>query len=171
MSHALDTARNILLPRELLVLASSHEQHEMNRYRRLALRFLPFNAGIGRLLEALAMESEQRLRDMRLACDRLRLPRPALTVSPLQERYADGSESHFFIVNEEMAATALTQALSGERQSLRFYRQLLTSSATLELHALIAAFIKQSQAQCRILEESQDQWLAGAQGFPKRRIA
>lgn len=171
MQRARHATINTLLPQELLVLASSHEHHEMNRYQRLALRFLPFNAGISRLLEALATECEQRLREMKLACERSRIPRPTLTVSPLSEQHNDDSQNHFFIISDEMAATVLAQALVGEHRSLRFYRQLLTSNATPELHSLIATSIKQSQAQCRILEESQDQWLVGVQDFPRQRIA
>lgn len=171
MQPARYTAINTLLPQELLVLASSHEHHEMNRYRRLALRFLPFDAGVSRLLEALATECEQRLHEMRRVCQRVRIAWPALTVSPLSQQHNDDSENHFFIIGDEMAATVLAQALIGEHRSLRFYYQLLASNATPELHSLIATFIKQSQAQCRILEEGQDQWLLAAQDFPRRRIA
>lgn len=171
MQRARHTTINTLLPRELLVLASTHERHEMNRYRRLALRFLPFNTGISRLLEALTTECEQRLHEMRLACERWRMPRSTLTVSPLREQHNDDSENHFFIISDEMVAKVMAQALIGEQQSLRFYRQLLTSNATPELHSLIATFIQQSQAQCRILEESQEQWLASAPSFSRRRIA
>ncbi|SDL64108.1 hypothetical protein SAMN05661010_02207 [Modicisalibacter muralis] len=167
MQRARNTTINTILPQELLVLASSHEHYEMNRYRRLALRFLPFNAGISRLLEALATECEQRLHEMRVACERSGTPEPTLTVSPLRERYTDGSEKHFFVINVAMAATVLAEALNGEHQSLRFYRQLLASNATPELHPLIATFIKQSQVQCRILEESQGQWLMSAPGFSR----
>lgn len=171
MQRAQNTNTIILLPRELLVLASSHEHHEMNRYRLLALRFLPFNIGISRLLETLAAECRQRLDELRLTAERLQMAGPTLTVSSSPRRGIERSGRHFFVINDETAAMLLAQALIGEHQSLRFYRQLLEANGTPELYPLIAALMKQSLAQCRVLQEGQSQLLASEPDFRRQRIA
>ena len=49
------------LPQDQLSLAYLHEVRELNRYRGLALSFLPFDPPISRLMDAIGMECVHRL--------------------------------------------------------------------------------------------------------------
>jgi rubrerythrin len=142
-----------LLPEELLVAAYAHETREEERYRMLALRFLPFDAVASRLLQMLADESEQRLEALVCVAEHLECAefpvRPDMGGTVVKER-------HFFIVNERMAVQMLAQTLDDEHRSLSFYRQLADANATPQIHKLLAGFIQQKQAQIRVLEESQN---------------
>lgn len=155
MHHVLTTMTTNLLPQELLALVSAHEQQEAQRYRLLTLRFLPFSAGLSRLMNMLSLESEQRLEAQARVAERLALTAPLATPG----REGRARDRHFFIVNERMATQALTQAVVDEHQSLRYYRQLLEANATPEWHALLTGCIEQKLAQGRVLQESQDQLL------------
>lgn len=157
MLHALTKKTISPLPQELLVLASSHEQQEMHRHRLLALRFLPFSVGLSRLMKMLALESEQRLDELARAAERLGAGALPALAAVRDGRTRDG---HFFIINEQVASQALSQAVIDEHQSLRFYRELLEANATPELHRLLSACVRQKQAQGYVLQESQDQLLA-----------
>lgn len=165
------TKTKTLLPQELLRLAGTHEKHEVQRYRLLALRFLPFNTGISRLLETLASECERRRHEMEMAAQCLPVsPAPASgAVSP--RAHIDVPERHFFIVDEGIAALLLSQALADEHLSLHFYRQLLAANATPELYPVFSACIRQVQSQCRVLQESQAHWLLSEWRGERRRSA
>jgi rubrerythrin len=148
------TATIGFLPEELLVAAYAHEIQEEERYRVLALRFLPFDAVTSRLLQMLADESAQRLEALVRHAELLEYDE-----FPYR-RDRNGAvvkERHFFIVNERMAVQMLTRTLADEHRSLSFYRQLADASASPQTHKLLAGFIHQKQAQIRVLEESQNQ--------------
>lgn len=168
MQLAKNTKTISFLPDELLLLATSHEYRELHRHRLLALRFLPFNTGLSRLMKMLALEAEQRLEEFAHAAERLQLGRLPVSMPSRDERARD---RHFFIINERMASQALTQAVIGEHQSLHFYRQLLEANGTPELHALIAACIEQKLAQGRVLQEGQEQLLLADSSLHYRRSA
>lgn len=143
-----------LLPTELLILAGIHENQESERYRLMALRFLPFSTGLSRLMKMLALECEQRVEDLALIAERLQfgaLP-GAVPAADMAVR-----DRHFFIVDEHMASQALFQALGGEQTSLDFYRQLQEANATPQLDALLAGFVRQKHTQAQVIEESLEQ--------------
>lgn len=155
MQHALNTMTTSLLPQELFDLARAHEYQEVQRHRLLTLRFLPFSAGISRLMDMLLLESEQRLEALTQAAERLALAAPITA----PDREGQPRDQHFFIINQRMATQALTQAVIDEHQSLRYYRQLREANATPQLHTLLAGCVDQKLAQGRVLQESQDQLL------------
>lgn len=149
------------LPGELLTMAGEHEYSEMNRYRLMSLRFLTFNAGISRLLEALYDENEQRLQTLIQAAECIRaedfLPTNAkAALVPMQH----GKLSHnFFVTGNAMAASILAESLVYEQRSLDFYRQLREGNVTNCLDKLLVIFIEQALIQCHILQDVQDQLL------------
>ena len=143
-----------LFPEDLLVAACAHETREKERYRVLALRFLPFDAVASRLLQMLADESEQRLEALARVAERMEYDEypngPATSGQAVKER-------HFFIVDQRMATQLLARTVIDEHRSLAFYRQLADANATPQIHKLLSGFIHQKQAQIRVLEESQNQ--------------
>ena len=142
-----------VLPEDLLVAAYTHETQEKERYRVLALRFLPFDAVTCRLLQMLADECEQRLEA--LQCVAKRLDYDELSCK-LAEDGSTGKECHFFILNERMAAQLLVRTLVDEHRSLAFYRQLADSNTTPQLHKLLSSVMHQKQVQIRVLQELQE---------------
>ncbi|HET8790872.1 MAG TPA: hypothetical protein VFM75_06645 [Modicisalibacter sp.] len=149
------------LPGELLDMAGEHEHFEMNRYRIMSLRFLTFNAGISRLLEALSNENEQRLQTLTQAAERIK----AKAFLPTNTKVASVSMQHgklshsFFVTGNAMAANTLAEALVYEQRSLGFYRQLRAGNVTHSLDKLLVIFIEQALIQCHILQDVQDQLL------------
>lgn len=49
------------LPQEQIVLSYTHEIKELNRYRRQALTFLPFDSSVSGLMNTIGLESVHRL--------------------------------------------------------------------------------------------------------------
>lgn len=168
MKRMQDITTASLLPDELLILAGCHENQEAERYRVLALRFLPYSTGLSRLSNMLAIECEQRLEEMALIADRLQCGVLPGVASSRESRVHD---RHFFIVNDRMAHQAFAQAVIGEHHSLGFYRQVLEANATPQLHSLLTAFIDQKISQGRVLEESQELLLAQEHAVGYQRSA
>lgn len=149
---------------EVLALANDHEHHEFHRYRWLSLRFLTFRTGISRLMEALSVESQQRIQTLIVASAALPMPEPVLRDSatkawqaPSLPRAHSLQRANFFIHDEEEAARELSRAVLEEWRSRRFYERLEACNGIPALDALLNACIGQAQAQLQILQEAEDQ--------------
>lgn len=149
---------------EVLALANDHEHHEFHRYRWLSLRFLTYHIGISRLLEALSIESQQRLQALVVASASLpmrdtvlRDPATKAWQTPSLQRAHAIQRSHFFIHDEEEAARELSRAVLEEWRSRRFYERLEACNGIPALDALLNACIGQAQAQLQILQEAEEQ--------------
>lgn len=164
-----DQTSQLFLPEKLLVTASAHEHAAMHRYRLLSLRFLPFNTGIARLLEALADESEQRLQALMQATKRLQLTERLPAEAPPHDTSSGTTGHHFFLIDDQAAATALVAAMLDERRALQLYRRLREGNGTPALDSLLAAFIDQSLRQCLVLEDCRDQLPLGPVPHPMQR--
>ncbi|GGX89564.1 hypothetical protein GCM10007160_16160 [Litchfieldella qijiaojingensis] len=151
-----DVAKLILMPEELLVLADTHETHEMHHYRRLAFSFLPFDVGISKLMAALGVECERRLDTQREVTQELGLSDLITTGEAGNAARSPFGKHYFFIVNRAMAMAMLTQVIASADYSLRFHEHLQSANAMPELDPMLKGFVKQKQAECRILQESLD---------------
>ncbi|MFC3285106.1 hypothetical protein [Litchfieldella rifensis] len=149
-----------LLPQEQLVLASTHENQEMYRYRRLALSFLPNATYISRLMAALGSECEQRLDTLGHVAERLGLSACLTTTEARNDHSlpATAAQRHFFITDDVMADQTLKQALEAAHHSRHFSDRLLETNATPELHEPFLTFARQKHVACRVLQECQEQW-------------
>lgn len=159
---------HLFLSEEFFIIASIHEHGARSRYRLMSLRFLPLNPGISQLLEALASESEQRLQALIQAAKRLQATGCLPAEAPPHEPPCDW-DRHFFLINEEMAATALAQVIYEEQRSLHFYRRLQAGNGAPELDSLLAAFIDQTLKQCRVLQDCQEQLLLSVEFLHEQR--
>lgn len=157
MQHARDTGMSSLQPEALLKEARSHEEWERNRYRQMALRFLPYSAATHRLMDMLAQECEQLAQELTRAGERLRLDLPPTEVPSGEHGLGD---SHFFILDDGMALRVLSRALADERRSLAFYRWLADANGTPQLDRQLATCVERKRADARVLEEALDHWLA-----------
>lgn len=147
------------LPEELLAMSGEHEYFEMNRYRLISLRFLTFNAGISRLLEALSNENEQRLQTLTQAADRLGVKDlPSINV-PLYPIFNENNFHGFFVIGNEMAAGIMAESLIHEQRSLDLYRQIRSANMMPCLDKILVIFIEQALIQCHILQDIQEQLL------------
>lgn len=151
MQHAKDTSIASLLPEELLILANAHEGQEARRYRLIALRFQPFNTGVSRLMDALVLESQRRLKELKNINKRLFFERlPSIRIAcKTPDQYP------FFVLDEQAASRVFKRMLSDEQHSRRLYEQLLEVNAIPELAILFNSFIDQKFAQRQVLEEAQ----------------
>ncbi|MDI5934452.1 hypothetical protein [Halomonas kalidii] len=141
---------------EQLRLARDHEYREMQRYRGLALSFLPTRPRVSRLMAAIGVECEQRLAALAALADHLQL-RHCLPVEPPRRfRLPEAHRLHLFIANDAMACQALGYALAAAHHSRQFSELLVRFCHTAELEALLEHFIEQKRNECRLLEETQD---------------
>lgn len=155
------TALNFL-PQEQLVLAYSHERKEENRYRWLALRFLPIDPPVSRLMSAIGMECVHRLEWLREVAARMDLsacvtdascrgPSPLFNIN----------KQHFFVVDEPMGTQLLEQAEKAARETFMFFSWLQETNATPELDRLFLGFVNQKKNEFHVLQECRQHWSAG----------
>lgn len=146
---------------EQLMFAHDLEHREMQRYRGLALSFLPTRRHISRLMAALGIECERRLIALEALAERLHLrdclpggrppwPRWRLRLSQAQPLYC-------FITDKAMAYHTLAYALAAAEHSRQISELLAQSCRTAEVKTLVSDFIEQKRNECRLLEEAQDQ--------------
>lgn len=149
---------------EQLFLAHEHESREMERYRGLALSFLPTHPHVSRLMAALGIECEHRIGALEALAEQLQLrhflPPPPSRHPPL----AGTRQLHLFITDDAMAYQALDHAVTLAQYSRRFSELMARYCQRPELDALLAQFIEQKRNACRRLEES----LERAYGAPAR---
>lgn len=144
----------IALPEDVLGQANGHEHHAYHRYRWLSLRFLTYNIGISRLMQALADESRQRI-EVLVEQSSLLTSSQLVTRVSSWEAPALPSRSHFFILDDAGAAQAISLALLEEWQSRRFYERLQAYNGTPQLDGLLKSCIGQTQAQFQVLKEAE----------------
>lgn len=141
---------------EQLRLAHDHEHREMQRYRGLALSFLPTRPRVSRLMAAIGVECEQRLAALEAMADHLQLRHCLPTEPPRRFRLPEAHRLHLFIANDAMACQALGYALAAAHHSRQFSELLVRFCHAAELDALLGHFVEQKRNECRLLEEAQD---------------
>ncbi|CAM3404912.1 hypothetical protein [Halomonas lysinitropha] len=148
---------------EVLAQVNDHEHHEFHRYRWLSLRFLTFQTGISRLMEALSVESQQRVQALVEVSASLPMRDPVLRdpaklawQPPALQRPHSLQRAHFFILDGDEAARELSRAVLEEWRSRRFYERLQACNGIPALNHLLNACIGQAQAQLQILQEAED---------------
>lgn len=151
----------IFLPQEQLNLAHSHEKSELNRYRCLALRYLPFNTAISRLMAAIGMECAHRLLSLQVVARCMELEACIDAHLLLETSLFNNNSQHFFVVNALMERQILVGALEAAKSTCTFFGWLLETNASPELHQPLFTFTAQKNKECRILQEYLDQWSTG----------
>lgn len=140
-----------------LSLTYDHESREMERYRGLALSFLPTRPHVSRLMATLGIECEQRLDALERLAERLErrycLPAPLARRRALAEHY----RQHLFIRDDATAAQTLSYALAFAHHSLQFSELMARHCQLAGLDTLLARFADSKRQECRLLEELRDQ--------------
>ncbi|MCL7940309.1 hypothetical protein M8009_08340 [Halomonas sp. ATCH28] len=149
---------------EQLLLAHEHESREMERYRGLALSFLPTHPHVSRLMAALGIECEQRIAALEALAEQLKLSQFLLTRPSRHPALPGASQLHLFITDDTMACQALSHALAVAHYSRRFSELMARYCQLPALDALLAQFIDHKRTACQLLEEAQ----AGAYGASAR---
>ncbi|WP_108445682.1 hypothetical protein [Halomonas denitrificans] len=136
-----------------LSLTYDHESREMERYRGLALSFLPTRPHVSRLMATLGIECEQRLSALEALAERLQrrycLPAPLARRLAIAEQY----RLHLFISDDAMAAQTLGYALAFAQHSLQFSELMARHCQLAGLDALLTRFADSKRQECRLLEE------------------
>ncbi|MEQ6916201.1 hypothetical protein [Halomonas aquatica] len=142
---------------EPLSIAHDHESREMERYRGLALSFLPTRPHVSRLMAALGIECEQRLVALEALADELQL-RHCLPAAPYHRR-GPGKENrlHLFITDDAMACQTLGYALAFAQHSRQFSELMARYHHLSTLDALLVHFIASKRGECLLLEEIRDE--------------
>ncbi|MEQ6888879.1 hypothetical protein ABE957_09370 [Halomonas sp. CS7] len=147
-----------------LSLTYDHESREMERYRGLALSFLPTRPHISRLMAALGIECEQRLGALETLAEQLQrrhcLPANLARRRVLAEQY----RLHLFISDDAMASQTLSYALAFAQHSLQFSELMARHCQLARLDALLTRFVDGKRHECRLLEEVRDQTQRAAVG-------
>lgn len=157
VNRIVNTPSVTILIEDILARANAHEHQAYQRYRWLSLRFLTYHIGTSKLMQALASESQQRIRSLSEVSASL-----PIETSPLRDP-AEGPgqelqvQPHFFIFDDEVAAQELSRALLEEWRSRRFYERLQAYNAIPDLDAWVNDCIGQRRAQFQILQEARDQ--------------
>lgn len=141
-----------MLPAELMQALGDGEQRQYDRYRWRALRFLAYQPGLSRLMQALAGESQARL--VALAEALAMEPPPLPDSEPWPWRYTGRGSAHFFIVDDDMARLELARCLLEEHRMERCYARLAHSNAIPELDALLNDGVARCRAHCQLLDET-----------------
>ncbi len=142
-----------LLPQEQLSIAHTHETGELNRYRRLALSFLPIAPHISRLMAALGIECEERIQTLRNVARQLELDACVSLNPPRESPFLPRSPQHFFVVDDAMSRDALMATEDAAEVTCRLFAWLLETNATPELHRPLQAFVAQKNNEYRIIQE------------------
>lgn len=145
---------------EQLTFAHDLERREMQRYRGLALSFLPTQPHISRLMAALGIQCEQRLNALESLAERLNLrdclPGEQPPWPQLRFRLSQAQPLYRFITDEAMACHTLAYALAAAEHSRQLSELLAQSCGTADVDTLFGDFIEQKQSECHLLEETQD---------------
>lgn len=141
-----------LIPQEQLPLANAHETAELQRYRRLALGFLPTAPQVSRLMASLGLQCEKRLDALRQVAAKLELE-ACVGVPPMDPPSFELTHRHFFVADDGMATQLLDQAILTAVESKKFFAWLLETNATPELHQPFSDFVKEKEAESLVLLE------------------
>ena len=145
-----------LLPQEQLSIAHTHETGELNRYRRLALSFLPSAPHISRLMAALGVECEQRIQILRDVARQLELDACVSLAPPQESPFLSQTSRHFFVVDDAMGHDVLIEAEEAAEVTCRLFAWLLETNATPELHRPLLAFVTQKNNEYRVIQECRE---------------
>lgn len=145
-----------LLPQEQLSIAHTHETGELNRYRRLALSFLPSAPHISRLMAALGVECEQRIQILRDVARQLELDACVSLAPPQESPFLARTSRHFFVVDPAMGHDVLVEAEEAAEVTCRLFAWLLETNATPELHRPLLAFVTQKNNEYRVIQECRE---------------
>lgn len=138
-----------------LVLAHDHERHEMERYRGLALGFLPTRLEVSRLMASLGIKCEIRLASLSLVARHLDLQHCLPAPVTRRLRPASAFDRQAFIADETMTCQTMRHALAAGQQSCQFTELLARLDHPHEFSILMGHFIEQKQHECRLLEAAQ----------------
>ncbi|MFQ3789717.1 hypothetical protein [Halomonas sp. A29] len=150
------TTSLLLLPHEQLTLAHAHEAAELQRYRRLALSFLPHALQTSRLMATLGLQSEKRLDMLRQAARCLELE-ACVSERPMCASDFAVDQRHFFVIDDIMGDQIIEQAVRAAVESKNFFDWLLDTNATPELHQPLLNFAREKEGECRVLIEFWEQ--------------
>jgi|TARA_R110001583_G_scaffold9096_15_gene43013 hypothetical protein len=145
------------LPQDQINLVHSHETSEMNRYRWLALRYLPFDTPMSRLMTIIGQECVHRLLNLQEVASRMELGACIDVRSLPVTSYFDNNYQHFFVVDARMARQVLIEAVEAAKSTCTFISWLLETNATPELHQPLFIFSIQKNNEHRILQDYLDQ--------------
>ncbi|WP_083004524.1 hypothetical protein [Halomonas sp. GT] len=147
------------LPYEQLDLAHSHESMELNRYRWLALSFLPVDPSVSRLMSSIGLECVHRLSNLHEAAVQLGLD--ACVNDPpaweLPSCYRNSSR-HFFVIDERMGQHLLEYAEESASETYVFFNRLLETNATPELHKALWNCVNQKNNELKVIKEYRECW-------------
>ncbi|NVE89729.1 hypothetical protein KV699_10815 [Vreelandella titanicae] len=155
------TALNFL-PQDQLNLAYLHEVRELNRYRGLALSFLPFDPPISRLMDAIGMECVHRLCSLQEVASQMDLGACVSANQQKEPPFFNKVSKHFFVVDENMGHHLLVNAEKAAEATSAFFGWMLETNATPELHQPLFDFVTQKTKECFVLRECQEQWRVGS---------
>lgn len=147
------------LPYEQLDLAHSHESMELNRYRWLALSFLPVDPYVSRLMSSIGLECVHRLSNFHEAAAQLGLD-ACVNDSPAWELpscYRNSSQ-HFFVIDESMGQHLLEYAEESASETYIFFNYLLETNATPELHKILWDCVTQKNNEFKVVQEHRESW-------------
>ena len=150
------------LPQDQLDLAYSHEVRELNRYRGLALSFLPFDPPISRLMDAIGMECVHRLCSLQEVARQLELGACANANHQKEPPFFNKMSKHFFVVDENMGHHLLINAEKAAEMTCTFFGWLLETNATPELHQALFDIVTQKTKECLVLRECREHWGVGS---------
>jgi hypothetical protein len=150
-----------LLPQEQLNLAYSNETAELNRYRWLALAFLPFDSSVSRLMTAISTECVHRLCSLQEVASKMELGACIHSDQSGEGSLLAANSRHFFVVDDGMGRQLLARAEEAAQMSCKFFGWLLETNATPELHSTLFNFVTQKNNEYHVLQECREQWKLG----------
>ncbi|WP_386083057.1 hypothetical protein ACFIOZ_07475 [Vreelandella sp. F11] len=146
-----------LLPQEQLNLAYYNEASELNRYKWLALTFLPFDSSVSRLMNAISMECVHRLCNLQEVARKMDLCACVNAEGLGKKPLLNIKEQHFFVVNDQVGDQILAKAEEAAKNSCTFFGWLLETNATPELHNTLFEFVTQKNNEFRVIQECREQ--------------
>ncbi|QNI04761.1 hypothetical protein HXW73_08380 [Halomonas sp. SH5A2] len=146
------------LPQDQINLSHSHEKNELKRYRWLALTFLPFDSSISSLMSAIGLECVRRLLSLQEIARKMELEACIDTDNFEKLPLVKTNSQHFFVVDKTMGYQFLARAEEAAQESCSFYRWLLETNATPELHRTLFDFVTQKDSEYLVLQECREQW-------------
>lgn len=148
------------LPQEQLILANSHENNELKRYRWLEHSFINFHHPVSRLMKVISMECFNRLRNLQIMAKQMDLA-ACIDEIPLKQPppFYNKNERHYFVIDEPIGLKVLEQAEEAASETCTFFSWMLETNATPELHQLLFDFVTQKNNEHRVLQECREQWI------------
>lgn len=146
------------LPQDQLSLAYSQEAQELCRYRSLTLCFLTFDSPVSQLMNAIGIECEHRLNNLKEVAVQMAFDLPLNSSKLIDIPSSHKNSRHFFVVDENRGRQLLIDAEQAAKASCLMFGRLLKINAAPELRQLLAMFVKQKNSEYRVLKECREQW-------------